>query len=279
MVSSWTASGTKLSTTIASAREPEAQHPPALGADRPRPGIRHQQGPDDRQHRHAQHVALHRDRRPDAGQQPPARVARRPGPPGTGQRDRARQRDEVRVPDERRFLDRRGRDRHRQPGDEPGHRAADRPRQPPRHEDRGDPGQRDECRRPPAANRRRSGTRPGRAGSSRPRRGGRHRSRSVVRAAGPRRRGRAPAASACRGPGRRPTSRAWRGPGAAAGPPARASRSGPGRAPSPGRAREPVVTRPRPRARPGPGRVLARLPRRFIASGGRSASGRQAAMS
>ena len=71
---------------------------------------------------------------------------RRPGPPGTGQRDRARQRDEVRVPDERRFLDRRGRDRHREAGHEAGHRAPDRPCQPPRHEDRGDPRQRDERR-------------------------------------------------------------------------------------------------------------------------------------
>ena len=61
---------------MASPREPEAHDPPALRRRTSVAGIRHQQRPDDRQHRDAQDVALHRDRGPDAGHQPPARVAR-----------------------------------------------------------------------------------------------------------------------------------------------------------------------------------------------------------
>ena len=108
------------------------------------------------QERDAQDVALHRHGRADRRQQPPRGATGRPGPPRAGQRDRARQGDEVRVPDERRFVDRGRRDGHREPRDEAGDGTADRACQPPRDDDGGDPGQRDHERPRPAANRRRS---------------------------------------------------------------------------------------------------------------------------
>ena len=160
--------------------QPEPPDRPALGtAGTPRIGD--EERPDDRQHRDAQHVALHGDRRAEPGQQPPAWPAGRPGAPGTREGDRARQGDQVRVPDEGRLVDRGRRHCHQ--------------RAPPRARQRGR-----RCRGPattsrarrrsrparsgrsrPAANRHRSGTRPGRGGSSRPRRDGRRRSRSVGR--------------------------------------------------------------------------------------------------
>ena len=68
----------------------------------------------------------------------------RPRTPRPGEGDRARQGDEVRVPDERGLVDGRRGDGHREPGDETGDRPADVAGQPPRHEHGGDPGQRDE---------------------------------------------------------------------------------------------------------------------------------------
>ena len=76
VVSSWTASGRKLRTTMARPASPKRRTRPRSapdGRDRASatssaPTIGSIVTPED--------VALHRDRRPDAGQQPPARVAR-----------------------------------------------------------------------------------------------------------------------------------------------------------------------------------------------------------
>jgi hypothetical protein len=72
-------------------------------AERPPAGVEQERCSDDGQQRDAEDVALHRDRVPSAAtshhrRSPPTSL------PRCGERDRARQRDEVRVPDERRFI-------------------------------------------------------------------------------------------------------------------------------------------------------------------------------
>ena len=156
------------------------------------------------------------------------------------------------------------------PATNPATGPRDRPGQPPRHADRGDPGERDPGRPPPAASRRRSGPRPARGGSSRARRDGRRRSTSAARATGRPRRGPGPATSACRDPGRRPTCRA--SPGRGAGEP-RPADSRPGSArissPSPGGGHASLVLRRR-RSRPAAAQ-LHRLGRQVGRAGGRPA--------
>ena len=126
--------------------EPELPHAATLDRCRPRPGVRDQQRPEDRQQGDSQHVTLHRHGRPEGRHEPPARLPRAPGTPGSGEGDRARQRDEVRVPDECGLLDRGARDSHRESSDEPRERAADRACQPPGDGHRRDPRERDESR-------------------------------------------------------------------------------------------------------------------------------------
>ena len=115
----------------------------AFGASPAPPPVRDQQHADDRRHRQAQDVALHRDGGPERGHDPPRDAPRRPGSPRTGEGDRTREGDQIRVPDERGSIDGRRRDRQHETGDQSGDGTADRPREPPRHGDRGDPGERD----------------------------------------------------------------------------------------------------------------------------------------
>ena len=122
--------------------------------------IRHEEARDHRRQDDPQDVQVHRHDRGGAGDDPPARPAGLPGMPGRREGDRAGQGDQVRVPDEGRFVDGAGRDGHQQARDQSGGRAADRPAEPGRHRDRRDAGERDRERdagRVGAGDRRRRG--------------------------------------------------------------------------------------------------------------------------
>ena len=115
----------------------------SFGPWEPPPHVCDPQGGDRRKENAAEHVAVHRDDDAETGHDPPGGSAARPRPPCCCESDRARERDEVRVPDERRLVDSARGYGHEESRNRASDGPTDRPGKPPRDPDRGDARERD----------------------------------------------------------------------------------------------------------------------------------------